>query len=100
MKSLRKIDVGSAALYGAVLFALWTFVVGFVYWVLGWLFGSASWFIDMNIWNWTTYSFATLLAVVWQSLINGVIGAIGGLIVAVVYNIVAGVTGGLKLDLE
>lgn len=100
MKTLRKIDVGSAVVYGAVLFAFWTFVIGVAYWILGWLFGAQSWFIDMNLWNWTSYTFSSLLSVLWQSLINALIGALGGLIVALVYNAVAGIMGGIKLELE
>ena len=100
MKAIRKLDVGTAAVYGAVLFAVITFVYGFVYWVIGWLFGAQSWLIDMNLWNWTTYTFASLLSVLWASLLNALVGALGGLIVALVYNAVAGIMGGIKIDLE
>lgn len=100
MKTIKSIDVGTAALYGAVLFAVWTLIVGIVYWLLGWLFGAQSWFIDMNLANWTGYSFATLLAIIWRMLINGLVGALAGLIVALIYNAVAGIMGGLKIELD
>ena len=100
MQAIRKIDYGSAALYGAVLVAVWTLVVGIIYWILGWIFGAQSWFIDMNLANWTGFTFTTLLAVLWKMIINGLIGALAGLVVALVYNIVAGIMGGLKIELE
>ena len=96
MKSIKSVDVKSFVLYGAVLAAFWTFVFGFYYWVLGWIFGAQSWWIDMNLVNWSAYSFATFLAVFWRSLVN----ALGGLVVALVYNAVAGMMGGVKLNLD
>ena len=48
MKSIKSVDVKSFVLYGAVLAAFWTFVFGLYYWVLGWIFGAQSWWIDMN----------------------------------------------------
>ena len=100
MKTIRKIDYGSAALYGAVLVAVWTLAFGIYYWVLGWIFGAQSWFIDMDIVNWTAYTFRTFLGIIWRMLINGLGGALAGLVVALVYNIVAGIMGGLKLEFE
>jgi hypothetical protein len=42
----------------------------------------------------------TFMTVFWRSLINAIPGALGGLLVAVVYNAVAGMMGGLKLNIE
>ncbi len=100
MKAIRSVEVKSFVLYGAVLAAFWTFAFGLYYWILGWIFGASSWWIDMNLANWSVYSFTTLLAVIWRSLINALGGALGGLIVALVYNAVAGMMGGVKLNLE
>lgn len=100
MKSLRSVGIGSFALYGAVLAVFWTLVFGIVYWILGWLFGAQAWFIDMNLGNLTVFTVTTFLSVIWRSLINAIPGAIAGLVIAVVYNIVAGMMGGIKLDLE
>ena len=100
MKTIRSVDVGSFVLYGAVLAAFWTFAFGLYYWILGWIFGAQSWWIDMNLLNWSAYSFATFLAVIWRSLINALGGALAGLLVALVYNIVAGMMGGIKLKVE
>ena len=100
MKSIKSVDVKSFILYGAVLAAFWTFVFGFYYWVLGWIFGAQSWWIDMNLLNWSAYSFTTLLAVVWRSFVNALGGALAGWVVALVYNAVAGMMGGVKLNLD
>jgi hypothetical protein len=99
MKTIKSVNVGSFVLYGAVLTALWTFAFGLAYWILGWIFGAQSWWIDMNLINWSAYTFATFLAVIWRSLINAIPGALGGLVVALVYNAVAGVMGGVKLNI-
>ena len=100
MKTIKSVNVSSFVLYGAVLAAVWTFAFGLWYWILGWLFGAQSWWIDMNLVNWSVYSFATLLTVIWRSLINALGGALAGLVVALVYNIVAGMMGGVKINLE
>jgi hypothetical protein len=100
MKAIKSVSVGSFALYGAVLAVFWTFVFGFTYWILGWIFGAQSWWIDMNLANWTSYTIQTFLSVFWRSLINAIPGALGGLLIALVYNAVAGMMGGIKINLE
>ena len=100
MKTIRSFDVKSFVVYGAVLVALWTFAFGLYYWILGWIFGAQSWWIDMNFVNWSAYTFVTFLAVIWRSLVNAIGGALAGLVVALVYNAVAGMMGGVKLNLE
>jgi hypothetical protein len=80
--------------------AFWTLAFGIYYWILGWFFGASSWWIDMNLVNWTGYTFRTLLLVLWRMLINGLGGALGGLIIALVYNAVAGIMGGIKIELS
>jgi len=100
MRTIKRLDIGSMVLYGAVLVAFWTFAFGLYYWIMGWIFGAQSWWIDMNLLNWTEYTFRTFLTVIWRMLLNGVGGALAGLLVALVYNAVAGVMGGIKIDLE
>ena len=100
MKTISSVSVGSFVLYGAVLAAFWTFAFGLWYWILGWSFGASSTWIDMNLGNWTSYTINTFLFVFWRSLVNAVGGALGGLLVALVYNVVAGMMGGLKFDIK
>ena len=100
MKIIRSISISSAVIYGAVLFAFWTLVIGIYYWLVGWIFGAQSWFIDMNLANWTGYTLSSLFAILWRMLVNALGGALAGLIVALVYNAVAGVMGGTKLKVE
>jgi len=100
MRTIKRLDIGSVVLYGAVLAAFWTFAFGLYYWILGWIFGAQSWWIDMNLLNWTSYSFTTFLTVIWRSLANALGGALAGLLVALVYNAVAGMMGGIKIELD
>ena len=100
MKTIKSVNVSSFALYGAVLAAFWTVVFGLYYWILGWLFGAQSIFIDMNLGNWTVYSFYTFGLVFLRALLAALGGALAGLVVAWVYNIVAGMMGGIKLNVE
>lgn len=100
MRTIKSLNIGSLVLYGAVLAAFWTLAFGLYYWIMGWVFGAQSWFIDMNLVNWTEYTLRTFLSVFWRMLVNGLGGALAGLVVALVYNIVAGVMGGIKLELE
>jgi hypothetical protein len=100
MKTISSVSIGSFVLYGAVLAAFWTFAFGLWYWILGWMFGASSTWIDMNLGNWTSYTINTFLFVFARSLVNAVGGAFGGLLVALVYNVVAGMMGGIKLNLK
>jgi hypothetical protein len=100
MRAVKSVDVGSFVLYGAVLVAFWTLAFGLYYWILGWIFGAQSWYVDMNLVNWTSYTFRTFLSVIWRMFVNGLGGALAGLVVALVYNAVAGVMGGIKLNFD
>lgn len=100
MRTIKSVDVGSFTLYGAILAAFWTFVFGFLGWVLGWIFGATSWWIDVNLGNWTAYTLTTLGLVILRALFAAIGGALAGLVVALVYNAVAGIMGGLKLNLD
>ena len=67
MKTIKSVNVGSFVLYGAVLAAFWTFVFGLYYWLLGWIFGAQSIFVDMNLGNWTVY----IVIHLWPGLFKG-----------------------------
>jgi hypothetical protein len=100
MKTIKSVNVGSFALYGAVLAAFWTFVFGLYYWLLGWIFGAQSFFIDMNLGNLTVYTLYGFGLVFLKAILAAIGGALAGLVVAWVYNIVAGFMGGVKINVE
>jgi hypothetical protein len=100
MRTIRSLNIGSVVLYGAVLAAVWTLAFGIYYWIMGWIFGAQSWFIDMNLATWTEFTLRTFLSVIWRMFVNGLGGALAGLLVALIYNAVAAVMGGIKLELE
>ena len=100
MKTIKSVNVSSFVLYGAVVAALWTFVFGLVFWILGWIFGAQSWWIDMNLGNWTVYTMFTFGLIFLRALISAIPGALAGWVVALVYNAVAGMMGGLKINVE
>ena len=100
MRTIRSLNIGSVVLYSAVLAAVWTLAFGIYYWIMGWIFGAQSWFIDMNLATWTEFTLRTFLSVIWRMFVNGLGGALAGLLVALIYNAVAAVMGGIKLELE
>jgi len=100
MKTIKSVNVSSFVVYGALLAALWTFIFGLWYWILGWIFGAQSWWIDMNLGNWTVYSLTTFGLVFLRAIFAAIGGALAGLVIALVYNAVAGMMGGLKINLE
>ena len=100
MRTIKSVKISSLVWYGFVLVAFWTFVFGLYYWILGWIFGAQSWFIDVTLASWTEYTLRTFLSVIWRMFVNGLGGALAGLVVALVYNAVAAAMGGVKLELE
>jgi len=100
MKTIKSVSVSSFVVYGAVLVAFWTFIFGLYYWLAGWIFGAQSWWIDMNLGNWTVYTLTTFGLIFLRALFAAIGGALAGLVVALVYNAVAGMMGGVKINLE
>jgi hypothetical protein len=100
MKKIRSVDVGTLSIYSALLVGFWTLVFGVAYWTLGWLFGARSWWIDMNLGSWSVYTLSTLVYVIAKAIIAGLVGALAGVIGAVVYNLVARQMGGVKIYLQ
>jgi len=100
MKTIKSVNVSSFAAYGALLAAFWVFVFGIYGWVMGWIFGAQSWWIDMNLGNWTVYTLTAIGLIFLRALFAALGGALAGLVIAVVYNAVAGMMGGLKLNIE
>jgi hypothetical protein len=99
-KTIRAVNVTSGVLYGAVLAATVTLVFGVSWWLLGWVRGGQSPLIDWTLGSFSAYTFQALLSVLWAMVVNGLGGALAGLVVVLLYNAVAGVMGGLKLTVE
>jgi multisubunit Na+/H+ antiporter MnhB subunit len=100
MRTIRSVDVKSFVIYGAILAAFWTLVYGLYLWILGWIFGAQSWWVDMNLGYWTVYTMTTLGLVIVRAFFAALGGALAGWIVALVYNLVAGMMGGVKLNMD
>jgi len=100
MKTIKAVDVKSFVVYGALLAAFWTLVFGIYAWIMGWIFGAQAWFIDMNLGNWTVYTMTTFGLIFLRAFLSAIGGALAGWIVALVYNVVAGMMGGLKINVE
>jgi hypothetical protein len=54
----------------------------------------------MNLGNWTVYSLTTFGLVFLRAMIAAIPGALSGLVIALVYNAVAGMMGGVKINLD
>jgi hypothetical protein len=54
----------------------------------------------MNLANWSAYSLMTFLTIFWRALVNALGGALGGLVIALVYNAVSGMMGGIKINVD
>jgi len=54
----------------------------------------------MNLGNWTVYTMFTFGLIFLRALISAIPGALAGWVVALVYNAVAGMMGGLKINVE
>ena len=100
MKTIKSINVRSAVIYSAILAGFWTLVFSVIYWILGWIFGASSAYINMNLGNWTVYTMGTFIAAVGRALVAAAVGALAGLVAALVYNLIAGMMGGIKIELE
>ncbi len=54
----------------------------------------------MNLGNWTVYTMTTFGLIFLKAFIVAVGGALAGAVIAWIYNIVAGMMGGLKINVE
>jgi hypothetical protein len=97
---IRKIGVGSAAKVFGTLYALWGFIFG-AFFALFALVGSglAATQSDDPMPAWAGAIFG-VGAVVVLPIFYGILGAIFGALTAAFYNVVAGMAGGLRLDVE
>ncbi len=97
-RALRSIDVGSMALYGAVLYGAIYLVVGLIALIIAGFTGTEG--VLRGFVTAVLYAGVGLVFLSIPVLIAIVIGAVAGAVGALVYNGVARLTGGIKIDLE
>ncbi len=96
---LRRIRVGSAAKVAGVMYAILGLIVGVI--VAGVSMVSAGFLADAqtDIPSWFGAAFGVGAIVVFP-ILYGVIGVVFGSIAAAIYNLVAGIAGGLSLEFD
>ena len=95
---IRKVGIGSAFKVGGVLYALLGLVAGFFFALFAMLgLGLAAANNDAPGWF---APFFGIGAIVVLPIFYGAMGAIGGALMGALYNLVAGITGGLEVDVQ
>jgi hypothetical protein len=96
---IRKVGIGSVVKVFGVLYGLLGFVIGAcvaMFALVG--FGAASATNDeVPAWFGSLFGIG---AVIILPIVYGIMGAIGGVLMAALYNLVAGITGGLEIEVQ
>ena len=96
---IRHIGVGSLARVLAALYAFWGFIFGVCIALFALAGAGMSAASDNPMPGWLGGLFV-VGAVIFLPIMYGILGAIGGAITAVMYNMVAGMVGGLSVETE
>jgi hypothetical protein len=96
---IRQIGVGSLAKILAALYAFWGFIFGAIVAVVALAGAGMSAASDNPMPGWFGGLFG-VGAIIFLPILYGLFGAIGGAITAVMYNVVAGMVGGLVVETE
>ncbi len=94
MQTIKRIDVGSAALMTGVTYALIGLIAGIFLAIFGGILGSAG--RDAGLAGAGLGFFGIILLPIGY----GIAGLIGGALGAVIYNVVSGMIGGVKVELQ
>jgi hypothetical protein len=96
---IRKVGIGSMVKVSGVLYALLGLVIGFCFAVFALVgFGAAAAANDdMPAWFGSLFGIGAIIIL---PIMYGVMGAIGGAIMGALYNLVAGMTGGLEIEVQ
>ena len=97
MQQIRRISIGSATLFGAVLAGVYVFIGALAFYILE-VFGLIG--EGELLGNFLGLTIGTFIGVLVAGIFAAVVGAIAGFVYAAIYNIVAGITGGIAIDLE
>ncbi len=96
LKTIKRIDVGSAAIMGGVTAAALGLILGLFAASFGSLLNNANNFGNNN----NVFGGLGLFAVILFPLLYGLFGLIGGAIYAALYNLFAGMVGGIKVEVD
>jgi hypothetical protein len=96
---IRRIGVGSAAKVFGTLYALWGFIFGAIVALIALAGAGLSAASDepMPAWLGTIFGMGAIIIL---PILYGALGAFFGALTAAFYNLVAGLAGGLSLDVE
>ena len=97
---IRHIGVGSLARILAALYALWGFIFGLIVALIAAGGAGMSAASDGPLPGWAGGLFGVGAIILFFPICYGVLGAIGGAITAAMYNVVAGMVGGLSVETE
>lgn len=90
---IKQLGIESVGKFFAVFGLVWGFFVGFIFAAGVTTRGAGMGVAPAGF-------FGGLVALGIMTIIGGVMGFIGGAIVAIIYNLVLGATGGIEMDLE
>jgi hypothetical protein len=96
---IRRIGVGSAAKVFGTMYALWGAVFGVIVALIAMAGAGLGAGGDGDMPGWLVPFFG-VGAIILLPLFYGVMGAIFGALTAAIYNVIAGISGGLRLDVE
>lgn len=96
---IRKIGIGSAVKVSGALYALIGLVMGFLFALFALVgFGAAAAANDdMPAWFGSLFGIGAIIIL---PIFYGIMGAIGGALMGALYNLVAGLTGGLEIEVQ
>ena len=96
---IRKVGIGSVVKVSGVLYALLGLVIGFCFALFALVgFGAAAAANDeMPSWFGSLFGIGAIIIL---PIFYGVMGAIGGALMGALYNLVAGITGGLEIEVQ
>jgi hypothetical protein len=98
---IRRIGPGSMAKVMGTMYALWGFIFGAIVAVIAMLgagIGAAA-SSDESMPMWLGPMFG-VGAIIFMPIVYGILGAVFGALTAVIYNVIAGMVGGLSLEVE
>jgi len=95
MKELKKIDIISLAKFEALFMAILSFVSAIIYTMIGNNMSS-----QMSEYNIYTTGYMGVISIIVSPIVYGILGFIFGMLLAIIYNILAKKIGGIKIEIK